>query len=152
MRASASSSLAAGAAAAAAITERLAAPRCGAGDAAAVKDTGRWLPLPKDAKGAGACDEGGGEEEEEVEGRNVGDARTWSSILAAARALFLSWVAFCWCSRRRLPDNVLVSSSDSLVFFRLVFWGWEGLWEEGLGGGGVRASSVAAVEVQRNVM
>jgi hypothetical protein len=51
MRASASSSLAAGIVPAAAITDRLT-PRC---------PTRRWMFLPKDAEGVGACDEEGGE-------------------------------------------------------------------------------------------
>lgn len=75
MSASASSSLAAGIAPAAAITDRLA-PR--SGDAAAagkVAARRRWMLLPKDAEGVGACDEEG-VAEEEVEAMKVGDART----------------------------------------------------------------------------
>lgn len=72
IRASASSSFAAGtAAAAAAITGRLTAQF---GDAAVRLPPVRWL-LPKDADGGSVCDDGVGEE---VEGRKAGEARARS--------------------------------------------------------------------------
>ena len=98
MSASASSSLAAtGAAPAAAITDLLTAQFA---DGAATAETSplRRLLFPENGKGVGACDEDGGEEEEVVEGRKVGDARTWSIAAAARGALFLLsggvWLAF----------------------------------------------------------
>jgi hypothetical protein len=90
MSASASSSLVA--TAAAMTTDRLATRFA---DGTATCPLRRWL-FPKNGKGVGACDEDGGEEE--VEGRKVGDARTWSIAAAARGALFLLsggvWLAF----------------------------------------------------------
>ena len=87
MSASASSSLAA--TAAAMMTDRLATRFV---DGTATSPLRRWL-FPENGKGVGACDE-----EEVVEGRKVGDARTWSIAAAARGALFLlsggGWLAF----------------------------------------------------------
>jgi len=81
-----------GAAPAAAITDLLTAQFA---DGAATAETSplRRLLFPENGKGVGACDE-----EEVVEGRKVGDARTWSIAAPARGALFLLsggvWLAF----------------------------------------------------------
>ena len=121
MSASASSSLAAPSAA---ITERLAAPRRGDADAAnGTSPPRRWLPLPKDAEGAGACDEDDGEEEEVVEGRKVGDARTWS--IAAALCFYRGgvWSVRVVCLLVFGSPTVYVKASDSLCFLLIGFLG-----------------------------
>lgn len=149
MSASASSSLAAAAAAA------MTTPDCLAtrfADGAAASPPRRWL-FPENGECVGACDE-----DEEVEGRKVGDARTWSIAAPARGALFffIGWrlVGVCvmclcvmiWAGRRRRDRN---APAIAPVFFRLVsgpavICGWEGR-REGLG---VWARVVAAVRAR----
>ena len=143
MSASASSSLAA--TAAAMMTDRLATRFV---DGTATSPLRRWL-FPENGKGVGACDEDGGEEEEVVEGRKVGDARTWSIAAAARGALFYYRVAFGW----RLCDVPVRYDLGATRqrFYRLLSIGLRAcdLWlGRQRGGIGVWARVVAAVRAR----